>query len=290
MSSPLVVHELGSRTAPPLVLLHGLTEAGACWPDAVAGWAHDWRVLAVDLRGHGRSPRFTDAELADTCRTMVDDVLTVLASLTTPPDAPPDGAARGPAAVVVGHSLGAALAALAADRRPDLVRALVLEDPPPPAPRGAATVDDERAAFVADQHAFLDRFVDGPGAEEARMRTDSPWSTAEIHEWALSKPLVDRRMIEHLRLDLAPGDSWLRLLDRLTVPTLLVAPLDGDMAPDPRSLTNPRVRVETLPGVGHCVRRDDSGAYHALVDPFLAAARARERPCDEPPALAESRA
>src|SRR6476661_7368723 len=50
--------------APTLVLLHGLGDSGDCWPDAVRRWSTDYRVVGVDLLGHGRSPRFAPSELA----------------------------------------------------------------------------------------------------------------------------------------------------------------------------------------------------------------------------------
>ncbi|MGZ4696575.1 MAG: alpha/beta fold hydrolase [Oryzihumus sp.] len=61
----LTVHELGdAEAAGTLVLLHGLTDSGLCWPDAVRRWGPSYRLFAVDFRGHGTSPRFTHAQLA----------------------------------------------------------------------------------------------------------------------------------------------------------------------------------------------------------------------------------
>jgi len=54
----LRVHELGRADGPTLVLLHGLSDSGLCWPDAVRRWRHDYRIVAPDARGHGESPRF----------------------------------------------------------------------------------------------------------------------------------------------------------------------------------------------------------------------------------------
>ena len=42
-----------------------------------------------------------------------------------------------------------------------------------------------------------------------------------------------------------------------------------ELVPNPEALGNALVRFELLDGVGHCVRRDDPQAYHAVVDPFL---------------------
>ena len=51
-------------TTPTVVLLHGLGDSGDCWPDAVRRWSPTYRVVGLDLLGHGRSPRFTPEQLA----------------------------------------------------------------------------------------------------------------------------------------------------------------------------------------------------------------------------------
>ncbi len=251
----LHLHEFGPADAPTLVLLHGLTEAGTAWPDAVRHWQDRWHIVAVDLRGHGASPRFTEAEVRRTHEIWLADVLEVLRALPTPP-------------IVIGHSLGGLFALRAGAAAPELVRALVLEDPARPS--GEATPDPE---FVAHQEVFLDAFAAGTTAEKTRMRRDSSWTADEIDAWADCKPLVDRRMIR-AGLNLGPAD-WPTLLAEVTIPTLFVVPKDGEMAPTETELDNPLIKIARIPGVGHCVRRDDPAAYHAAVDPFLERHRSR---------------
>ena len=62
----LPVHWSGSSdpAATTLVLLHGLTDSGECWPDAVERWQGTYRIAAPDARGHGASPRYTADQLA----------------------------------------------------------------------------------------------------------------------------------------------------------------------------------------------------------------------------------
>jgi pimeloyl-ACP methyl ester carboxylesterase len=40
-----------------MLFLHGLTDSGQAWPEAVSHWAGSYAIIAVDPRGHGRSPR-----------------------------------------------------------------------------------------------------------------------------------------------------------------------------------------------------------------------------------------
>lgn len=116
----------GDPGAPVLVLLHGLGEGSASWDDVAPGFAERFGVVALDLRGHGASgwPGEYSYEL------MRDDVVGVLDAL---------GLGE---VVLVGHSMGGAVAHLVTQTRPDRVAALVLEDAPPPFPRAPRTLPD----------------------------------------------------------------------------------------------------------------------------------------------------
>jgi 3-oxoadipate enol-lactonase len=108
----------GDPAAPPLVLLHALGESATSWDAVAARLAPHFSLLALDLRGHGASdwPGTYSHEL------MRDDVAGVLDAL---------GLRE---VVLVGHSLGGAVAYLVTLARPDLVGRLVVEDVVPPFP------------------------------------------------------------------------------------------------------------------------------------------------------------
>ncbi|MDP9436253.1 MAG: alpha/beta hydrolase, partial [Actinomycetota bacterium] len=98
---------------PPVLLVHGwmfpsdLNWAGTYGPLQRAGY----RVLAMDLRGHGRGLRASQPfRLAD----CADDAAGVLTALGVPD------------ALVVGYSMGGPVTQLLARRHPDLVRGFVL--------------------------------------------------------------------------------------------------------------------------------------------------------------------
>lgn len=102
-----------------VMIVHGLGEHGGRYSE-VAHWfaARGWRVRAHDHRGHGRSDgargrlRHRDD--------LLDDALAVLADLAAQLAEPP---------LLVGHSLGGALAAQMALVREARVRGLVLSSP-----------------------------------------------------------------------------------------------------------------------------------------------------------------
>ena len=107
-------YTLHGRGAPPVVLLHGLGSSSTDWPEQRAALQARYRLVAVDLPGHGRSPL---PARGLTVESMAEDVAALLVRLDAPP------------AHVLGLSLGACVAlrlALAAPRR---VRTLTLVNP-----------------------------------------------------------------------------------------------------------------------------------------------------------------
>lgn len=94
----------------PLLALHGHFSEGRTFAALARDLAPDWRVLALDQRGHGCSERAADYSREG----YVSDAASVLAHFGVTD------------AVVLGHSLGGINAYQLAARRPDLVSALVV--------------------------------------------------------------------------------------------------------------------------------------------------------------------
>ncbi len=99
---------------PPLLLLHGVSRMHGDWSAVFDGLEASWRVIAVDQRGHGGSDRADRYLVVDY---VVDAVRLVRDEIREP-------------VVILGHSLGAMVAAGVAAALPTLVRGVVLEDPP----------------------------------------------------------------------------------------------------------------------------------------------------------------
>ena len=102
----------GPAGAPTVVLLHGwIASGGLNWFNAFGPLSQRYRVIAPDLRGHGRGIRSRRRfRLAD----CADDVAALLDQLGAEP------------AIVVGYSMGGPIAQLLWRRHPDQVAGLVL--------------------------------------------------------------------------------------------------------------------------------------------------------------------
>ena len=114
--SDLNVVDDGQRDAPCLLLVHGLAGSTAWWDPVVPILASNFRVIRVDLRGHGRSP--SPRHGYDTA-THARSVAATLDRL---------GISR---LSVVGHSTGGYVATALAEQRGDTVVSLTLIDTGP---------------------------------------------------------------------------------------------------------------------------------------------------------------
>ncbi|HXM57243.1 MAG TPA: alpha/beta hydrolase [Candidatus Dormibacteraeota bacterium] len=117
---------------PPIVLVHGLSGSALNWMLVGPTLATRYRVLALDLRGFGRTPLGPGTRLRDNLR-LLDLFLTEVVG--------------GPA-VLVGNSMGGLLSVMQSADRPDTVSSLVLVDPALPW-RGRRPFDLSVIAFFA---------------------------------------------------------------------------------------------------------------------------------------------
>jgi len=113
-SIELNVTENGLPSAPPILLLHGITSYSGTWDWLVPDLAEHFRVLSLDFRGHGKSDRAAEQYLSSG---YISDAVTVLEQVAGQP------------AIVMGHSLGGATTAALAQRHPELLKAAIMEDP-----------------------------------------------------------------------------------------------------------------------------------------------------------------
>ena len=101
-------------TKPPVILLHGFQTAGITWmrtAEALAGYD----VIMPDFRGHGLS---SGIEHSFSAELLTEDIATLIRTLKLDK------------VFVAGHSMGGEIAGRLAATHPDMVRALVLVDPP----------------------------------------------------------------------------------------------------------------------------------------------------------------
>lgn len=241
-------------TAPDVVLLHGFSDDADCWAPLLPDLNGLGGVLAVDARGHGASalpagPVGPEPQATDT--------QAVLESLR--PSRP---------VTLIGHSMGAVTAAHLAARRPDLVAALVLEDPPPDA------YGDQRARGVPDWLAAA-RALPEAARIEACRRENPLWPADELPAWARAK---DRLDLEYCHRPTAQAPPLALTLAAVACPVLLLhgAPQLGgmcgadDVAAMHKACAGP-FSTAAFSEAGHTPRREKRDSYLSAVRAWLAA-------------------
>ncbi|MEU3791621.1 alpha/beta fold hydrolase [Streptomyces fructofermentans] len=221
----------GDRTA---VLVHGIMSDSRTWRRVGPALAdRGYRVVAVDLRGHGASPRgeYSPAHFA---RDLVD---------TLP----------GRADVAIGHSLGGLALSLAVDRlRP---RRAVYCDPVWATSAPGGTVD--AAAFVAGKHAVREDIVAlNPRWEQAdvdiELATLADWDAESAH-FLGGRPLFG----------FLPTQPVVPSLVQLADPSFLIG------AEDAAHLRRNHFEVRTVAKAGHTIHRDDFDGFMRSLEGWI---------------------
>jgi len=221
----------GDRVA---VLIHGITSDSTGWrrlgPDLAA---RGYRVLAVDLRGHGLSDR-GDYSAAAWAGDLVETV-----------PARPD--------LALGHSLGGVVLAQAVDRL--LPARAVYEDPawlvPPDRHEESARAFVARKAWSREDTA----------AENPRWSVeDVDGKLIELERWdpATTGGLLD-------------GRAWDYTPPAPVVPSLVLLADPSELVPPERAerLRAAGFEVRVVPGAGHSIHRDDHEGFMASLDGWI---------------------
>lgn len=255
----------GPAGAPVLVLLHGTRRTRGMWRHQLSGLSDAFRVVAVDMPGHGA--------LADVPFRLADATALVSAVI----DIAGDGRA-----IVVGQSLGGYVGMDLAARRPDQVAGLVLAnatgEPRSIARRAPRTVGTYLLVAASERvripgvHGSPGPGADGDGrakspaggvaAASEGANGDEPAGPA-TSGWLFKgggRALVSAlREVFKPRLAAYPGPTLIvngeqDALFRYSEHAFLAAAVDG--------------RLVVIPGCGHEVNEDRPDAFNAVVRDF----------------------
>jgi pimeloyl-ACP methyl ester carboxylesterase len=224
------------------LLLHGLTSAGSTWWRLAADLeAAGFTTVAPDLRAHGTSPA-GDSLSIDSHR---DDVLLL----------------GGGWDLLVGHSLGGAVAAAVMAADPTFADRVVLEDP---------AIDSEVTAH------FLAQFPE-PTAHPtiAAIAAEHPnWHPRDVELKVAALLQCGPEVSARTMADASPWDVWPAVLGT-PVPLLLLAadPADGSLVSAASGAAavaaNPNIDFVLVDGAGHSMHRDAYDRYWPLIRGFL---------------------
>jgi pyruvate dehydrogenase E2 component (dihydrolipoamide acetyltransferase) len=254
----LRILEMGTATGTPTLLLHGFGADLNSWMFTQSALAESARTIALDLPGHGGSAKDVGAGDADALTGAVEAALAAL------------GIAR---AHLIGHSLGGAVAASLAARRPDRIASLTLI-------ATAGLGPDINAAFI-------DGFI-----RAARRKDATEVLQLLVHDPALVSRTMVEDVLRYKRLDGVPAaletiaHAWFaggrQTLDLVAAITALTMPVQVIWGRDDRIIPVAHAQalatrlpqaqqVHILPQSGHLPHMEKSGEVNRLIRRFVAA-------------------
>jgi len=246
----------GRDGAPDLVLLPGITSPAVTADFLAVLFANmGFRVTVPDVRGRGESDRaaagsYRLVDYAADVAGLVDQL-----GLRTP--------------VVVGHSMGARIAAAYAVRHAPAEHALlVLVDPPTSGPG--------RGPYPTTREQFLQQLTEayrGTTADEVR-RFYPKWPERELRLRAEVLASCDETAVLETHTGFETEDFF-EYWARLTQPVALVRGGDSPVVPLPAVAdlrrARPDIEIVTVPGAGHMVPWDNLEGFLDAVRPYLLA-------------------
>ncbi len=248
----------GPLAGPTILLLHGVTRSWRDWEALLPELTREWRVVALDHCGHGKSARTPGAY-------RVADYARHVAGLIRAPDFPAP-------LVVFGHSLGAMVALHLAAECSEWITGAVLEDPPFHTMGRNIDATPYRAQFAGMQKvarqagdletmtdALADIRVPGPGGEvrlgDTRDRPSLRFSAACLTS---IDPEIFTTLVAGAWLD---GFDYLSMWPRVKCPLLLLQgdPQSGgaltDQDADLAERSTKQCHRVRFPNVGHQIHR-----------------------------------
>lgn len=262
--SRLIIDEWGVGV-PACVFIHGFADGAYVWERVASRLSNAGRCVAPDLRGHGRSYHHSDG------RYRIGDHAVDVAGLCA-------ATALG-RVVLIGHSMGGAVAIHVAARGRVDVAALVLVDCGPP-PK--AEVAAKLAAFSADTAR-----ASYASAEQYMSRMAEAQPLAQMSELAFAagralRPDAAGRLVSRCDPAMRPDPELAQPAERSAIWSALAAvecPIlvvrgSASAVLDPTTLrrmeeTSWDVTVRTISDAGHAVMLDNPDGLAAEIDEFL---------------------
>jgi N-formylmaleamate deformylase len=246
------LHQLEYGPAgPAIVVVPGITSPAITWEFIAEELARDRRVVLLDVRGRGLSDKPQSGfELPD----YAQDVAAVVEQLTL--DRP----------AVLGHSMGARIAAAFGVLHPDLAGPIILVDPPLTGP-GRAEYPTPLEAFVEQ----LEKARAGATAEDMRPYFPT-WDEDQLALRAEWLPTCDETAVRETWLNFHREDIF-GYLHRLDGPVLFMFGTESpvvtaDGVAEVRE-TNPRLDFVGVAGSGHMIPWDNLDDFLTETRSFL---------------------
>ena len=246
------IHYEVSGAGPALVLIHANPFDHRLWTYQIARFSQFFTVIAVDLRGYGRSEK---VETPYTLRDLTQDVLGVCAD---------EGVER---AVFAGVSVGSGIAMLMGLEHEDIAQAVILVGGSTRGPAANLSKIVDGLESAPDLGAYLMGLMKGYVAPGFAESPTGGWllNLFVENQHALSRRAIAQVFTARATLDMTP------LVPAMRVPTLIInGEFDNSLkaARETASLI-PHAEHVVLPNSGHACCLEVPAAFDAAMSGFL---------------------
>jgi pimeloyl-ACP methyl ester carboxylesterase len=258
----LRIHYLdwGSEGKPPLIMLHGIGRVAHTFDHIASHFVPNYHVMAVDMRGHGDSD--WDPKGAYLVEDYTKDIEGMAEQL------------RLRNITIWGNSTGGRVAQVFAGLHPELVTAVISEDVGPERPTQVAE-SVTRQLKQEDEKGWASEEDLLAQLKSSNSRTPDDILRAYAHYGSKRRP--DGRIIwkrdPAIGNGFVPTELW-RFVRQIKSPIIYVVGGRSTIVPavtqEELKKALPQAQIVTIPGVGHYPSEENTRAYLAIVDKFLA--------------------
>jgi len=250
--------EWGNPEGRPLLLLHHVNSHARTWDHFARRMSRDYRVIALDMRGHG------DSDWAEAGRYSTEDYASDVTALAE--------ALQLEGIVALGGSTGGRVALAFAALNPHRTAALIMEDVG--AVRPASIAGNFSARLARGDPAFdtVEEWADQLRGNNTRTPRDI------FHHLAVhgTRPGPDGQLVlkrdPAILADLRPLELW-HYVEAIDVPLLLVLGSESSIVGEDQQgrfrEIRPDVEIVTVQDAGHIVVHDRVEAFEEVVRTFL---------------------
>ena len=243
---------------PTLIFLHGMADYGLCWSRTVFPFINRYDVVLIDARGHGLSD---SPQVGYSSIHHAEDVHQVKQSLSI--DSP----------ILIGHSMGAAIAIEAAIKFPDDFTGIVLVDPPWRENDQTVNNDSQRQreSVLRSNIASL-KIKTSSELFDLCFSKFPNWNKKDAEHWAKAKQLVSLNAVNGYYQSRQP---WMSRAKMIKCPTLLICsdPDSGGIVTE-KVVQEAATFVDRLESVhintaGHYIHLDKPAEFAEAVGRFV---------------------
>lgn len=258
----ITLHYLDTKTEGDVIIcIHGLWGRGETWRSFMNAYGKKYRVIAVDLRGHGYSDK---PHLPYTAKVMCDDIAQLMNHLSID------------SAIILGHSQGGRIGAHLASYYPEKVKKLAILDKSANGLDELTTVDNTVLHKDPLTHDWPDTFKTLESARSFLMDTLEEALSYSYFMLSLTEGadgyemLFNKSAIGSLK---AHDFQWFSILPSIKCPTLLMRTASHEAISDEdwakmQNLLHDCTAVE-MSHPDHNVQHSHTTEFYGYIDAFI---------------------